>query len=140
MLGPIVLTILLGLAVTAQSAAVAQPPAAPPQTPAETPWPPVGVSRPGGDVTPPRLISEAKPRYTPEAMRAKIQGFVEMEAIVLPDGTVGEIRVTRSLDRQFGLDDQAVSALKTWRFRAGTRNGVAVPVLVEVEMSFTLRK
>ena len=72
-------------------------------------------------------------------MKSKIEGIVEMEAVVLTDGTVGEVRVVRSLDKQFGLDDAAVEALKKWRFTPARREGIAVPVLVTVEMTFTLR-
>ena len=46
----------------------------------------------------------------------------------------------RSLDRQFGLDDEAVPSVKKWKFTAGTKDGVAVAVLVEIEMTFSLRK
>ena len=56
------------------------------------------------------------------------------------DGTVGEVRVVRSLDKRYGLDDEAVKALKQWQFTAGQKDGVAVPVVVEVEMTFTIGK
>jgi protein TonB len=137
-----VCSFLLAVLVTSGSAAswIAQPPAAATQTPVEAPWPPAGVSRPGGEVTAPRLDKEFKPKYTAAAMRARVQGNIAMEAVVLADGTVGEVRVTRSLDREYGLDDEAVRTLKKWLFKPGTRDGVAVPVLVEVEMTFTLRK
>jgi protein TonB len=100
------------------------------------------VYRVGNGVTLPRVITDVKPSYTADAMRAKVQGLVALEAVVLTDGTVGEIRVKRSLDRRFGLDDEAIAALKKWRFApgTGTKDGVAVPVLVEIEMSFTVRK
>ncbi|HXH06879.1 MAG TPA: TonB family protein [Vicinamibacterales bacterium] len=98
-----------------------------------------GVYRPGAGIELPRLIYEKKPSYTAEAMRAKVQGVVELEAVVLPDGTVGEIRVTRSLDRAFGLDQEAIKAVKQWRFEPGTRFGKPVPVLVTIELTFTLR-
>ena len=73
-------------------------------------------------------------------MRAKVQGRVTLEGVVLPDGTVGEVRVTRSLDRKYGLDDSAVKALKEMRFSPGTKDGVAVPVLLDFEISFTVKK
>ena len=98
-----------------------------------------GVYRPGAGIELPRLIYEKKPQYTAEAMRAKVQGVVELEAVVLPDGTVGDIRITRSLDRAFGLDQEAVKAVKQWRFEPGTRFGKPVPVLVTIELTFTLR-
>jgi protein TonB len=98
-----------------------------------------GVYHPGNGVTQPTLIKEVKPTYTGEAMRAKIQGMVTMEAVVMPDGSVGQVKITRSLDDRFGLDQEAVATVKQWRFRPGMRLGVPVPVLVEIEMQFTLR-
>jgi periplasmic protein TonB len=100
-----------------------------------------GVYNIGNGVTSPQLIKEVKPNYTGDAMRAKLQGVVEMEAVVLADGTVdpGRIKITRSLDSTFGLDQQAIIAVKQWRFRPGTYKGQPVPVLVNVELTFTLR-
>jgi periplasmic protein TonB len=98
-----------------------------------------GAYRPGNGVENPRLLREVKPQYTAEAMRAKIQGAVWLECVVLPDGTVGEVRVLRSLDSTFGLDLQAINAAKQWRFQPGTRFGEPVPVLVSIELTFTLR-
>ena len=132
-------------AVLAQSA-----PAAPSQTPspqpvttaqvADTqPWPPADTFRIGAGVTAPQVLKEEKPQYTAEAMRARIEGSVEVEAIVLPDGSVGPVRVVRSLDKEYGLDDQASAAVKRWRFKPGKRDGVDVPVLVAIELSFKIR-
>ena len=90
--------------------------------------------------TSPVLIREVKPQYTEEARRAKIQGVVEMAAVVLEDGTVGDVTVTKSLDQQYGLDDEAVKAMQKWRFKPGTKDGKPVAVTISVEMSFSLRK
>jgi TonB family protein len=98
-----------------------------------------GAYRIGNGVVPPRLIKEVKPNYTGEAMRAKIQGIVTMEAIVNPDGSVGNVVITKSLDPTFGLDQEAIRTVKQWRFAPGTRFGQPVPVYVEIEMTFTLR-
>ena len=98
-----------------------------------------GFYRPGNGVAMPSVISEVKPSYTADAMRQKIQGVVMVEAIVMPDGGVGQVTVVRSLDPTFGLDQEAVKAVRRWRFRPGTRQGQAVPVLVEIELTFTLR-
>jgi TonB family protein len=77
----------------------------------------------GNGVVAPRLIREIKPGYTPEAMRARIQGMVTLQAVVLPDGSVGTARIIRSLDSTFGLDQEAVRTVKLWRFAPGTRAG-----------------
>lgn len=98
-----------------------------------------GAYRPGNGVTNPRLIREVKPNYTADAMRAKIQGIVFLEAVVLENGSVGQVRVIRSLDPTFGLDQEAERTVKKWVFAPGTRLGQPVPVLIEIEMSFTLR-
>lgn len=100
-----------------------------------------GVYNIGNGVTSPVLVREVKPNYTGDAMRAKLQGVVEMEAVVLPDGSVDprSIKITRSLDSSFGLDQQAIIAVKQWRFRPGIYKGQPVPVRVNVELTFTLR-
>ena len=98
-----------------------------------------GAYRPGNGVETPRLIREVKPPYTAQAMRAKIQGEVLLECIVQPDGTVGDIRVVRSLDSTFGLDQEAIKAARQWRFHPGTKQGQPVPVLVTIAIAFTLR-
>lgn len=98
-----------------------------------------GFYRPGNGVAMPTVISEVKPSYTADAMRQKIQGVVMVEAVVMPDGGVGQVNVVRSLDPTFGLDQEAIKAVRRWRFHPGTRLGQAVPVLVEIELTFTLR-
>jgi len=97
-----------------------------------------GVVRPGNGVTNPRIIREVKPQYTAEAMRAKVQGGVLLECVVQTDGTVGDVRVIRSLDTTYGLDQEAIKAAKQWKFAPGTRSGEPVPVMVTIELTFTL--
>ena len=91
------------------------------------------------NVTTPIAITQVKPQYTADAMRAKVQGLVMIECIVLADGTVGDARILRSLDPIFGLDQQALTAARQWRFKPGLMNGKPVPVVVTIELSFMLR-
>jgi protein TonB len=98
-----------------------------------------GGFRPGAGITPPTPLRQVSPAYTADAMRAKVQGTVWLECIVMPDGSVGEVKVTRSLDPIFGLDQEAIRAVKMWRFRPGMRHGEPVPVIVTIELTFTLR-
>jgi len=107
--------------------------------PNQTPAPSPAYYREGSGVTSPILIRETKPNYTAEAMRARIHGVVRLECVVMPDGSVGNVQVVRSLDAQFGLDQQAMNAVRQWRFRPGMKDGAPVPVLVLIEMSFTLK-
>ena len=97
---------------------------------------PLPAGTPG--VTSPQVIFEKTPEYTLDAMRARIQGPVLVEAVVLTDGSVGAVRVLRSLDHQLGLDQKAIEAVRQWRFRPGTRFGKPAAVLVLIELTFRL--
>jgi bla regulator protein BlaR1 len=90
-------------------------------------------------VTLPKLVRESKPSYTSAAMQNRIQGSLKLEAVVLEDGTVGDVTVIQSLDKVHGLDAEAVKTAKTWRFEPGRKDGKVVAVRVEIEMSFRLK-
>ena len=98
-----------------------------------------GVYGPTDGVTFPELVREVPPRYTPGALQARVEGLVLLQAVVNRDGTVGDVRVTRSLDRVFGLDDEAVRTVKQWQFRPGRKDGKPVAVVVPIELRFTIR-
>ena len=85
------------------------------------------------------MLREVKPNYTAAAMRAKVQGVVQLECVVGPDGSIGEVNIVKSLDKVFGLDDEAIKAAKQWRFAPGRRFGEPVAVYVTLELEFTLR-
>lgn len=97
-----------------------------------------GAMRPGSGVVNPTILRQIDPKYTPDAMRAKIQGIVELEAVVGVNGVITEVRVVRSLDRAYGLDQEAIKTAKLWLFRPGRFQGNAVPVLVIIQMEFRL--
>lgn len=97
-----------------------------------------GAMRPGSGVSNPTILRQVDPKYTPDAMRAKIQGIVELEAVVGTNGVITEIRVIKSLDRAFGLDEEAMRTARQWLFRPGTYQGKPVPILVVIQMEFRL--
>jgi protein TonB len=84
-------------------------------------------------------IHQEKAQYTQAAMAAQIEGTVILETTVLADGSVGDVKVIRSLDSQLGLDQEAEKALKLWTWNPGTRGGQPVSVTVQIEMKFTLK-
>ena len=97
------------------------------------------VHKPGEGVKLPKLVHEVKPDYTREAMEAGIQGSLSLQAVVLESGLVGDVDVVDSLDTVYGLDDQAVKAIRQWQFEPGTKDGKPVAVQVEVEFTFKLK-
>ena len=70
-------------------------------------------------------------------MEEKVQGEVLMECVVKSDGTVGEMKVVKSLHPD--LDQAALDAAAQWLFEPGTRDGKPVNVLVTIAMAFTLK-
>lgn len=95
-----------------------------------------GAYRMGSGVVPPVLRRQVRPNYTDHALAKKIQGSVTLEIIILRDGTVGDVRVVKSLDSE--LDRKAVEAVRQWLFAPGRLQGQAVDVLAEVQVAFTL--
>jgi TonB family protein len=90
-------------------------------------------------VTMPVPTRQIKPGYTPAAMQQHIEGNVLMSVVVLADGKVGDVTVTESLDKEYGLDTQAVEAAKQWLFKPGTKDGKPVAVRVDLQMTFRLK-
>ena len=97
------------------------------------------VFKPGNGVSLPQVVTKVNPQYTPEAMRAHIEGVVGLDVVVEAAGSVGRVVVTRSLDPVFGLDQEAVKAMKQWTFRPGMKDGKPVAVSVDIQMNFTLK-
>ena len=93
--------------------------------------------RAGAGIDPPRLRHEVKPAYTTAARRQGIEGDVLVEIVVRRDGTVGDVRLMRRLGH--GLDEQAIAAVRQWRFDPARRHGAPVDVIVEVSLQFRLR-
>jgi TonB family protein len=95
--------------------------------------------RPGPGVVLPKVLKQVQPKYTSAALRAKIQGDVEIEAVVTKAGAVESLRVVKSLDQTYGLDDAAVAAAKEWQFQPGTVNGTPVNVIVTLDLTFKIK-
>jgi TonB family protein len=97
------------------------------------------VYEPGDGVSLPQVTRQVKAEYTSEAMQNRIEGKVGLDVVVQSDGTVGDVKVTESLDTVYGLDKNAVAAMKQWEFKPGTKDGKAVAVRVKVMINFTLK-
>jgi TonB family protein len=82
----------------------------------------------------PRVLSRATAKYTPEALWSGIQGKVLLAATVDKNGKARDVHVVRSLDP--GLDQEAIKAVRQWRFSPGQEGGHAVEVDVNVEITF----
>jgi protein TonB len=98
-----------------------------------------GDTKGPGVLTPPSPLRSVRPEYTTQALQAKLQGSVTMEVEVLANGTVGTVKVLKSLDTRYGLDGEAIRAARQWVFRPATVNGKAVDSTVQIILEFNLR-
>lgn len=97
------------------------------------------IYSPGNGVSLPEATRTVTPQYTSEAMHNRIEGKVGLSAVVLADGKVGDVEVTESLDKLYGLDENAVKAMKQWEFKPGMKDGKPVAVRIHVDMAFTMK-
>lgn len=82
-------------------------------------------------------VAKAPPVYPPAAKRRNIEGWIKVKFVVDEQGQVGRVSV---LDAEpEGVFEQAVlRCISGWRFRPGTRGGMAVKALVEQTITFKL--
>ena len=60
-----------------------------------------------------------------------------LETLVLKDGSVGEVKVVRSLDQDLNIS--AIRAVKQWEFLPARKNGNPVDVLVAITVNFEIQ-
>jgi len=80
----------------------------------------------GAELSSPVATRKVDPAYPLELMRQNLGGTVILYAVIHTDGTVGGVRVLRSIDDR--LDQYASEAIAKWRFQPATRNGAPVDV------------
>jgi Ca-activated chloride channel family protein len=84
--------------------------------------------------------SYVKPAYPEVARKACMKGKVVLGAVIRKDGTVGEIKVLQSGHPDVGFADEAVNAVRQWRFKPATRGGVPVEVYYTIPVEFGLEE
>jgi protein TonB len=88
-------------------------------------------------VTAPKRVKGVAPNYPVSAMQSGQGGEVLIEAVILPDGTVGRARVVRPADIQ--LDKAALAAARQWVYEPPTKNGQPISLVTIVVMRFNMR-
>ena len=82
----------------------------------------------GGELS---LIKRVQPIYPAMMQQARMTGQVVLDAIIHPDGTIGDITVLRSTNEAFARS--AIAAVKQWRYSAPGFEGI-----LTVNVNFTL--
>ena len=87
-------------------------------------------------VTAPQAVYTPEPRYSYFARQFGQQGMVILKIIVDKTGAVVQPVIVRPVG--FGLDEQAVTSVRTWKFRPAMRDGKPVAVEMTIEVAFHL--
>jgi len=85
----------------------------------------------------PVLVGLAKPDYPLMARKLQVQGDVVMRLAIDESGKVTSVEVIKPIGRG-GLDEAAVAAARSARFKPATRDGVAVAGTYVLTMPFRL--
>jgi TonB family protein len=91
---------------------------------------------PGNGVSAPRVTFDPEPEYSEAAQKLKYQGTVVLSLVLDPAGTARDLQITKPIG--LGLDERAIDAVRTWKFVPALKDGVAVPVQLNVEVNFHL--
>ncbi|MFZ3211021.1 MAG: energy transducer TonB [Terriglobales bacterium] len=81
------------------------------------------------------LISQVRPTYPAIAKSARIQGAVVLQAEISKQGTIENLRVISGHPM---LVQNALDAVKQWRYKPYLLNGEPVPVETTITVNFTL--
>ena len=91
-----------------------------------------------GTVIMPQVIEyTTPPLYSDEARNLGIEGIVRLEVRVGVDGRPGNLRIVKGLG--FGLDENALLAVREWKFTPGQRSRNPEETTTEVSVEFSLR-
>jgi len=87
----------------------------------------------------PALIESSRvpPSYPELARQAGVQGKVLLRAVILKDGTVGNITVLESSGTGLGFDEAAVKAVSRWRYKPGLQDGRPVETRITILVDFS---
>jgi TonB family protein len=81
-------------------------------------------------------IEKTEPEYSDLARLTKLQGTVALYVEIGTDGKVYTIHPSKTLG--LGLDENAMDAVKTWRFEPALKGGRPVAVGATIEVNFRL--
>ncbi len=86
-------------------------------------------------------IKRVKPIFPDIAKSQNVQGLLILEVWVRTDGTVGNVKVVKSLqDLPGGLDDAAVDAMWQWTFKPAKSGGQPIACWVKVPLNLELEE
>jgi len=132
---------------TASPTSTPRPPTPTQVPPTLTPIPPTptpvvnegDIVEPGPGVVAPVLLHRVSPEYPPIAQRAGISGEVVAMALVGTDGRVEDVKIQEVTHKGVGFEKATEDAVRQWRYRPPTKNGVKVRMWVRIRINLSLK-
>ena len=91
-----------------------------------------------GNLQSSKLVFKSIPKYPSEAKQDRIQGTVQLNAVIKRDGSLAELRVMNS--PHSALTQSALAAVSQWRYSPTHLNGEPVEVETSISVNYTLAK
>jgi TonB family protein len=82
------------------------------------------------------LLSKFEPDSTEFAQQCAVAGMAQYHAVVGPDGKVTEVAISRPIG--FGLDENAVDAIRKAHFQPAMKDGKPVAVMLNLDVPFRI--
>ncbi len=96
-----------------------------------------GIYHVGNGVLPPQMIYAPNPKFSPQAREAGYGGVATVSLIVDAQGNPQNVHMVNHL--KMGLDEEALAAVKQYKFKPATLQGKPVPVEVNIEINFKIQ-
>lgn len=91
----------------------------------------------GPGITPPKIVSKVNPSYPLEAKQQGREGTVTLAVVVTEKGVPEDVRVAKSAAPD--LDENAVDAVRQWKFEPALKDGKPVKVKLKIDVNYSLQ-
>ena len=89
-------------------------------------------------LSPPAFVGVEKPEYPALAKRLGVQGVVVVSVLVNEQGSVEQTRLVRGVAQKVGLNEAALAAARSARYRPATLDGVRVKTWANLSIPFKM--
>jgi len=96
-----------------------------------------GPLKVGGNVQAARILNRVQPVYPPLARQTRISGTVRLHAIISKDGSIQQLEVQSGHPL---LQQNALDAVRQWRYQPTLLNGEPVEVDTTIDVIFSLNQ
>lgn len=104
------------------------------------PFSPLANTEEGAEVTMPKIMTEwyVAPQYPDDAKEDAAEGTVLLEVLVTKDGEPGKIVIKEGVPDYPSFAENAVKAVRRWKFEPATQDGKPVDLTIAIPVAFRL--